>query len=214
MAADGCIYKDKGLKCRSFHWAISEVDLPLMNIFYKDAKLTCPIIRFQNTRDTGYVSKFIRVSVFSKQWMEDFEKNFNLVPLKTQRLAPPEHLEEKLLWSYLKGYTDGDGCVRISRGKEHKTLVIEYASSSIEILHWIKRMTDLKFTSRRNYGREVHSSGNKHTFSIGGQAAIQMFLFLSKLPVPCLDRKWKNPEVLELVAKEVAARPEAYKDFV
>lgn len=46
-----------------------------------------------------------------KQMREDLEKNFLIIPNKTDRLELPNSIPNNLLKHYIRGYFDGDGCI-------------------------------------------------------------------------------------------------------
>jgi hypothetical protein len=216
FAAD-CYITKETIRQRIFQWAVAYKDRVLLEKFIKSSASTFPIF---DKKDCKNPKSCIRIGC--DQWALDLSRHYNFSENKKFRL-PPLGLNNILKYSYLRGYTDGDGSISIQRSKTTKNrktkkplLVINYTSSSIEIINWIKEITDSNFYGFAKTKRKVIilGGGTHATFSITGQKAVQMFLFMSKLNVPCLDRKWKNPEVLALVEKEISERPEAYKDFL
>jgi LAGLIDADG-like domain len=218
MAADGHISLDSRYGTKAFQWIISTKDESWMDLFMKTVGTNVPKKYIETTLESGNISRCVRIRVASSRWVKDLEDNFKIINNKSARLDLPEFKEEKLLWCFIRGYIDGDGHITHYKGYGSKrTLRIGMTSESIVILEKIMELIDNKFTSYMpNRKRKLFrfKTSKAKTLYISGQKAVQMFLFLSKFGVPCLDRKWKNPEVLELVAKEVAARPEAYKDFI
>lgn len=218
MAADGHISNDSRYGTKSFQWIASSKDELWMDTFIQDVKTDVPKKYLYQTLKSGNISKCTRIRISCLKWVDDLEKNFKIINNKTDRVDLPDFTNEDFFWYFLRGYIDGDGHITHYKGhKNNRVLRIGITSESVTILSKIMKIIDNKFYSfcptrkRKIFYAKI---SNAKTFHISGQKAVQMFLFLSKFDVPCLERKWKNPEVLELVAKEVAARPEAYKDFI
>jgi len=222
MAADGHIAKDKRYGTKSFQWNISAKDRNLMQRFLLDTKSNDIIeSKFKKSKITGVVAEMIRVRINSLKWVEDLENNFKIINNKHMRTDIPD-LNENLVWCFIRGYIDGDGHITHYKSpsrkeKNRRCLRIGIGSCSVVILEKIMALVDSKFSSyQKKRTRKLFQFKDKKmkTLYVSGQRAVQMFLFMSKLNAHCLDRKWKNPEILALVRERVAERPEAYKDFL
>lgn len=206
-----------------FIWNMSQVDLSLMRQFSKDIKYTGPIKLSERKTRTGYLSKFARIKINCQKWCHDLETIWNIVPRKTSIIKPPA-IDDKLLDHFLRGYLDGDGSIHVSHfktlrksGKIYRrdNLIIQFVSASKEIIKWIKDYTERKFfADGRADLPKIYESANYSQYHVCGQRAVQMFLYLSKLDCPCLDRKWKNPAVLALVKQKISENPKVYAEFI
>lgn len=134
-----------------------------------------------------------------QKWNVDLARNFNVVPQKTHRLAPPTFGSDLLACCYLTGYTDGDGCVHAGK---HGWPALCYTSASRAILEWIQSFVETHFPFQiKRKPQLIRSSagGTYHHYRVNGMVAIKLFLFLRQLPVPKFPRKWDNPAFLAIV---------------
>lgn len=139
------------------------------------------------------------------QLASDLEKNFGIGPRKTHRLPAPNLIDSHLQLCYLAGLLDGDGCVCISN---QDRLSIQYASSSLEIINWVKSFTDsLNLTTIRiKRGGEIHDlrpAANAYRYQIAGMKAVDLIKRVQGLKaegVPILNRKWDNPTLNAYIA--------------
>jgi hypothetical protein len=159
----------------------------------------------------------------SHTWAADLIKNFGIYGQKPDRI-PPNLSDKKFIYNFIRGYWDGDGtiCIAKMKGLDSRgdvripNLGMGVTSSSIPVVKWIKEVLDKDFYGHYNRKTNVKVFGDNAyaKYAIHGQKAVQAFLYMSKLDTPCLDRKWKNPEILDFVSGKIAANPEAYKNFV
>ncbi len=195
-SADACVFARKG-KYHEYRLEIQKSDEEYLKQFVRDCKFTGPIMENIRKERNSHTVSF---TVISNKWAEDLNKNFNIMPNKTQRLAPPEHLGDDLMCYWLKGYTDGDGCVY-----PHPTTGIQltYSSSSQYMMEWIKKFTDKMWPTKLSYNREAHpwkhEIHNCWHYEIGGIRASVIVDYLTQLPGPTLNRKWLNPKTLEII---------------
>ncbi len=139
----------------------------------------------------------VRITINSNKWAKDLSENFNIIPNKTKRLKPPIlHGDLKLAW--LIGYIDGDGCIHLN--KYNKQLSISFVSSSEEIIKFVSELFDEYWpTGLRRKLNPYYKKEKYSIYRISGIRAAIAINKLSKIDVPKLYRKWKNPEVLERI---------------
>jgi hypothetical protein len=220
MMADGHIEKTKG-HSKALAWSISAKDENLMLKFREDSESDAKIDSWTTISEkTGIESRSIRMRVHCQDWIKDLENNFKIINNKGYRTDLPD-IKEELIWCFIRGYIDGDGYISYCKigsksNPNKKCLRIGIASESKIILEKIMNLVDSKFFARKKQKRGIIKCKGEKTsvLRISGQKAVQMFLFMSRLNVPCLDRKWKNPKILELVREEINNNPDAYKNFL
>ncbi len=224
LAGDGSI-KSQG-KARTIRWQISQEDKKHMEDFIKCVNFNGPIHCYdRKPRKTGYVVKVAEIGIPSVKWAADLEKNFNIVSRKTKIIKPPNTDDEKLLACYIKGYLDADGWLTISTQTDKRTtpnrirevFSIGVVSCSRKIIEWMKEFIEPKTHCeliRHKSPPKIFQRGGAYIYSVGGQRAIKLFLYLTRLNVPCLERKWKNPEILTHIREKIAEKPELYAPFL
>lgn len=73
----------------------------------------------------------------SKQIINSLKENFNIIPVKSLILQPPNINNEELIKHFIRGYFDGDGCIYIKKtGKKIRSAFSIY-SGSYNIIKWI-----------------------------------------------------------------------------
>lgn len=108
LAADGCISRSKG---RSYRISLElsrkdEEHLHLIkNLLVPDAK-----ILYRKSRNMCSFS-------FVDQYATECLFRLGVVPNKTYNIQPPLGIPDTLLRHYIRGYVDGDGCIRMNKDK-------------------------------------------------------------------------------------------------
>jgi hypothetical protein len=157
---------------------------------------------FYYTEKPDNKSKTVRLIVNSDIWADKLKNNFNLVPLKTKRLKPPDGLNDYLLFCWLIGYIDGDGCIHLRRA--HNTISISFVSASEYLIKWINDFLSREFPQklrRRTHNTYKDKRYNCWYLRVEGIRGAIIFDFLSKFPVPKLSRKWNNPNIINRVGE-------------
>lgn len=133
----------------------------------------------------GHSKPSSTINLASDKLCDDLERNFNIVPRKSLILEPP-NLENDLALSYIAGYIDGDGCIRVIRDG-YLTCTI---SGTYQVLDWIKFVFDKISHIKTN----IVGSGCKSEikrFRIYGNQAYQVLHHIYQIiSVPFLSRKW------------------------
>ena len=106
---------------------------------------------------------------------------------------------------------------KVYGGKMSQTFSINFTSASHDIIKWIEVLSNNKFFSKNGGFRKMRTTQGVNPYyhiSIAGQAAVQMFIFLSQYDVPILDRKWRDERILQYIKQEYSIRPENYTNFL
>lgn len=101
IAADGCIHKNES-KQDILKICISKKDEELLIKFKEELKTNKPL-SYRN-------GKYVTLEISSDKIVKDLGK-YNLVPNKTYKDIVSDNLPSKFVLSFIRGYTDGDGCV-------------------------------------------------------------------------------------------------------
>lgn len=161
--------------------------------------------KIREFKENGYDKCNIVFSSANK-WKNDLEKYWNITTQKTFTLQPPPITNEDLTMSYLIGSYDGDG--NISFIKSSKDIVISICGSSLIYLEWFKKQIDKKFTYSRGELSKIYKAKNTfYTYAVRGLRAAIIIDYLKKIPVPKLERKWNQIEVLDYIKNQKIKYP-------
>lgn len=208
FSASDCFILERGPNSHFFSISIATKDKNHLIKFKEITKFSGEIKEYVNAAGHGYC----KLSVSSCKWYRDLGENYNITPVKENR-QPPIYLNDYLKWCYIIGYICGDG--HLSYSESNKRLAIGIISCSYDVIKWISETVDPIFDKYTLRKRE-HSSfsirdGSPH-FSITGTRAAVLVDFLNRFPVPSLDRKWRNPKVLQYVDKIKKLKPQFFLD--
>lgn len=204
FAADGCLAQ------RSFCIEVNQNDKSILENVIKATKFTGSVYNYSRNKYKRegqiHVSKLTICSI--KKWTEDLKQNFGIVHNKTYRIGPPNLDDLYLKLCYIIGYTDGDGTICPPHNYDVK---IGYSSCSIKILEWIKEILNL-FLFKNNLKIRKRKNENCYEYHICHNKALILFNLLKDIPVPKFDRKWKNPQTLELLEKRKQSKPYLFQN--
>lgn len=183
LAADGCVMNKKRSYTFLLKLALARKDLTHLEKFKKALKATEPIKIFMDKK--GHVS--CNFNIVSKQICEDLVK-FGIVPRKTFILKFPEFVKNhKFIYSYIRGYIDGDGC--FTKHKQYKKCdqnILNILGTK-EFLNVISEIfcKDLKINERI-----IHKKGNIYSITFSGNIIVNKIVnLLYKDSTVELDRK-------------------------
>lgn len=218
-ATDGCLLHSVNKKSGDMYYyqlLLGDKDFDQVQRFKEDTKSESKISRFFNKH-----VKCARIKVACKQWGIDLQKNFNVTPRKTFTLQPPNLTDESLIFSFIIGAVDGDGCIRLTSedktGKRRKVPSVCITGGSYDFMRWIFD-TLIKYFPRSLTGTvpslyEFPSvNGVKYIVSLIGIRACQIIAYLRQYSCPKLARKWDNPEVLSIIEEYKKEYPDFF-DF-
>lgn len=201
LAADGSIATARA----ALQWVCEKTDKAAMEKLVIATRFTGQIEEsLKKSPCSENISTHCRLSFSACQkWNADLARNFNVIPQKAHRLAPPAFSSDFLACCYLIGYTDGDGCINVGKPKGVLEMpALCYVSASLSIIEWIQSFVEAHFPFSRSGRRSnIRSSSERtyHHYRINGMNAIKLFDFLRRIDVPKFDRKWSNPAFLALV---------------
>lgn len=146
----------------------------------------------------GYISAIVEVCGCDGL-VDTLRDNFKIVPRKSLILKPPS-LDGDLRLAFIKGYWDGDGCIRFEKNR----LEIS-CTGTIKLLRWIQRVFDeivppagrMQAKARQRKNRKVAD------YKVTGARAYAITQVLLALDVPGLVRKWKQLENFKLQTRLV-----------
>ena len=206
-AADASIQKHSA-NCYHYKLEISTRDENHLELLKRQCDYTGPIHR--SLREEKFWHS--RIIISEPQWTKDLEKYYNIIPNKTLKLMPPNLESEYLKYCYLIGYLDGDGTIFLNK-TNNNGLTIKVVSGSMDIIQWLHKLIYDRFEhcsirTVRNYPRL--STYGYPTFDVNGVRAAVVFDYLSKFDVPKMDRKWKDPDVLNFVSQTKEKYPQFF----
>lgn len=152
--------------------------------------------------------------VYCKEWNEDLITKFNIAPLKTYRIKPPNNISDQLFFCWLIGYIDGDGTFYIR--KNGNDFTIKILSCSQYIINYIYDFMIARFPQRlspKHTCRPFKRNGsNCWELRFTGIKATCISAYLRQYNVPKLARKWAKQSILELEEKRRLSHPHFF-DF-
>lgn len=113
--ADGCVYPKKN----SLKIKLTKEDEYILEEFKKDIKSDKPLMHRKSEliKGTSYIGKAqSSIELNSKILMEDLRK-LGVVQNKSLILTFPDHILDKFMYDFIRGYFDGDGCIYNSQGR-------------------------------------------------------------------------------------------------
>jgi hypothetical protein len=134
--ADGCIY-NKG----RFGYCIAEQDIEILSFIKAQLKSTANILTTHNTKGAKNRQPQALLRISSTKIVETLMLSFGVQKNKTlnEGLVFPQ-FEEKLLISFLKGLSDGDGNIYFKAGDKNTT--------NNSMFRWTICMTDKPFLDK------------------------------------------------------------------
>ena len=148
------------------------------------------------------------------KWHLDIVKNWNIpIGRKSLIIEPPNITDLDICLAYIGGLINGDGSILVKKwksdGSGKQMLDINLLGTKL-LMDWCKIIIE------KALGFKIKSVVKKqksiYTFRFTGRAAILLFEKINQLNIIKLDRKWKNPEVLEFVKNSRIKDAEFYKN--
>jgi len=204
IAADGCLEKNEKVLVIN----LSANDKEHLEKFVRTVEDKGRI--YEGVNKDGYAHvKFQRTC---HEWCRDLRNNWGIRERKSLVVPIPHLIDEQMIMSYVLGYLDGDGYVRVHNDE----LKISVAGGKT-ILTWIRKLfIKLVEENECNYKRSKNQQrGKKHatlrqpvnnpyfyTYEIGGYRAMIIWDVLMRLDSPVLKRKWFKKEILEWLERK------------
>lgn len=184
LMADGSIRAESNT---GKSWALS------LNLHVKDSEhhyafcdaigVDRKFVRWYDSRYKDTVSRMQDITVYHKS-LPDLLRPWGVVPKKTHVFEAPQ-VSDDLLPSYLRGWADGDGNVRVSN------YPVFQVTGNYQALLWyadaMRRLGfDRKMTVRQAQGKDWGRLGT------WGIESVRMVARLLQVHEFCLERKWKG----------------------
>jgi hypothetical protein len=169
----GLIYADGSNKVSKnvFVLGLKQEDSYILELLKKDIKSDVPIKIAKDKR--GSRQGFYRLEIYNKQFCLDLLKQ-GVFENKTSILKPPT-LNENLIYSFIRGYFDGDGsiCTVIDKNNnKHFKDSITFTGTK-EIVDYISKYLKKTIDVNCNiYERHPERNNNNYTISINGRRQV------------------------------------------
>jgi hypothetical protein len=216
ISSDGCIMENRP-GSYTVQLQVSTKDLEHLKKF-KDAIQFSGPIRFyskvcslslaKNTSEICYVS-ISRGAL----WANDLRNIWGIIPKKTYHIVPPKVDDNILKLCFVAGYLDGDGTITADYKKGRP--LIRFTSCSRVIVDWFASLFNQLFPDNlkgqgASKSTDHAATHNCHYYSVSGFRALKIVDVMSRLPVPLMDRKWKNSRILAIMEDSKKRFPEAW----
>lgn len=136
--------------------------------------------------------------IYCEEWNRDLITKFNITPLKTYRIMPPNGISDQLFFCWLIGYIDGDGCLYFKKNQNYLTIKILSCSEKIieYIYNYIIERFPQKLTKKISCKPFKRKNSNCWELRFTGLKAVCLFSYLRQYNLPKLKRKWSQEEIL------------------
>src|ERR1035438_6643817 len=182
ISADGCILQRVGVS-DTISLDTHYKDICQLERYKNDIQFNGPILEYKNMR-TIRIHKANKLSAA-------LHENFNIVPRKTKILTPPNINSEDCVKSFIIGYIDGDGCVRIRGTSSGNPQILLNIVGTRSLLAWIREhFNDWVPIVRSNIKFEI--KGDVCSYTVVGERAYKLLTMLRGCGIVCLNRKWNR----------------------
>lgn len=166
-----------------------------INLKAEDGYILERLVRFTQYTGRLYTGNGGKTAVFylnsCANICADLEKHFNIVPKKSLILQPPNLVEEDHIKAFIVGYIDGDGCIRLTSGK-NKYISVNIIGT-LAMLNWIKSYFDFWYPYKE---QKVLQIRNHFSYTVVGNKARYILNLLRKVAPYRLERKWSKIDTL------------------
>lgn len=207
IAADGNLNSTK----YQLNIQLNPKDVSILNNFKEATEFTGPINIYKRKKYKSDETKDVcSISINRiEKWYHDLKRHFNIEPIKSKRLPPPNLTNSYLKYAYILGLVDGDGWISMVNNKNKKKLILGFVGSSLQMVSWVKDILE-KFHGKKTV-KLMFSSKNCFYFVLHGKKAAVLIDYLRQLPIPKFERKWDNQLVLDYIATQKQKYPHLFK---
>lgn len=186
-AADGCVSQDY---CEIL--TLSNKDREHLEKLRNDIKLSKEIREFSR-EDKNAIREYCSLTVYSKQWKQDLNKNYNITPKKTLTLQPPNLTDNHLIDAFIVGYIDGDGSIGLDKNNKIYLQIV----GTKKVLEWMKnRFSEIvSFHNKNMTSGCIVPTKNVFTFRISHDPALILLKYLKSINVYKMIRKWNKVDL-------------------
>lgn len=184
IAADGSVFK-AARRYKRVAIRLARKDRDHLERFRRVADVTYLVHDHDRVRDDGIISYESGVCATSPEWFDALCAKFNLQERKTLVLRPPPRgVREDLLWHYVRGYFDGDGCASSAPRQIH------FACGCRAFLEWVR-----EFVGSHHAISELQGEfGLCWQFCVSGPVlrAMAPKMYANSTPDTRMDRKYSK----------------------
>ena len=125
----------------------------------------------------GTTSVCKSLTITSQTMYDDLVERFKLTPAKTLTLKFPKRLmNDELVRHFIRGYTDGDGCIGGAHINRYSWSIISTKQFCVSIRTVLKRFLGVHASLCMNYNKRDGSNGITHTLSVAGNRQVYRLL--------------------------------------
>lgn len=194
IAADGCIYhKEDDEKERNFlSIALQRRDRYILEKFYEFINKNNGRYIYDYTDKKG--REYSEIQIGGK-YLTDSLSKYNIVPNKTWTYFPVDLQDDKLMFSFLRGFFDGDGAITNAshKNKQKSNLPSSYCISFVGNYKCLKFIKDFieKYNIKSSLIEDKREYSNSfYSLNISETSSIYLLLkHMYKNNTVCLDRK-------------------------
>jgi hypothetical protein len=170
----------------TFSLALNSLDRHIMECLCHDLNLPCDILSTRPYRET---QQLVTLQL-THESLQDWLLPWGIVPRKSHNFAEPS-IPIECYPSFLRGWFDGDGCIRIDKEAHQYTAVL---AGNLPGMEWYeKALLELGFRGRIRIRFQRNESGSAHFLVIGRQDDLLEFYDLLNVEGGLrLDRKWEK----------------------
>lgn len=183
IAADGCIsYNLKKSNKYSYQltFCLAKKDEKHLEAFIHAIKYTGKL-KYRTTSIKNY-STYEQVQLritLNKEEIDILESKWSITERKSLTLKPPNIENKDLIYAFIKGYIDGDGCIRLTKKGSIITLSIVGTKSFLE---WVK--------FHLNINSKITKDKNVYVLASTGQKIDKTLKLIDASIFYGLSRKW------------------------
>lgn len=210
LAADGCLLSRGNSNRLSIE--LQSRDEAHLRKFIEFTEYTNKKLTFSRKfTKMGILKHYCSVNIYcGESWIEDLKSNFSIVPSKTHILQPPKIDDEFLKLCYVIGYIDGDGTIDVRENV--RKIGLSVTGASFDIIEWIHNIfinltENCRITNKKP---KIVFTRKYFKANLQGNSACAAIDYLSKLPVPKLERKWNSPELISYIQKQKSLYPDKF----
>ncbi len=119
-------------------------------------------------------------------------EHWNITPRKTFTLTPPNLTDDRLILSFISGFTDGDGWITAVTDNKQVTQYGISVMGTKEMMQWIKDIFDRLAPQCGHSKLEETNSENIYVYKISGVKVYWLSKMFLSMDIPRLERKWSK----------------------
>ena len=182
----GFFYADGHVNHSTLQCALQEKDAPHLQLFLNDIQANDVEIKYNKINNTSITGRF---SLCSVKIADDLRKlGFSNRKSYESTDVIFQNIPDELKWHFIRGFWDGDGCIRIRAKKSGEISCISLNEKLLQSFcdYFNKIFND------QNFSKIFLSEEKYYRIRLGGEKAKKVCKFLYKNSTIYLDRKYQN----------------------